>query len=142
MTFFAPGYVAVRCDLTFDGVQATAADMVLHEIWADSAARGHIERRLRLAVAEMIVKKLAPPVFEVRADTLRAEQPIDRAEALRLAQVYTNALAELSTRLEAAGENYAVTDARRAAGAGQSLVEKLESHQGRLPARPGEERAP
>ncbi|WP_060905338.1 hypothetical protein [Streptomyces scabiei] len=139
LPFSDPAYVTVRCDLTLDDVQATAVRMVHREIWSDhSGARAHVERELQLGVAQKIVEKLAPSVFEVRADTLCAEEHISRAEALRLAQAYTKAIADLSARLEAAGENYAVMDACRAADAGRALVEKLAGYEGRLPVRPGE----
>ncbi|MGW1497565.1 hypothetical protein ACWCQW_03055 [Streptomyces mirabilis] len=138
--FTMPNTVIARCTLTLDGVQASAARQVHSDIWHDPGARGHVEREMRLAVAQTIVEKIAPPVFEVDPGSLRrAEESISRAEALRLAKAHTNALVQLASRLEAAGENYAVVDALRAVEAGRMLVAKLESDEGRLPVRPGEE---
>lgn len=138
-TFIDPAQVAVRCELTIDGVQATAARLVHRDIWAGTPGmREAVERELRRDVAEQIVTKLAPAVVEVRTGSLVPEGSISRAEALRLAQAHTKSLADLADRLEAAGENYAVMDARRAVEAGRLLVAKLEGDTGRLPVRPGE----
>jgi len=134
-----PSYVAIfRCDLTIDGVQASAfqqVDRILMQERPDF--RAHVERELRCKVVEEIVEKLTPPVFEVQAGSLtRDEARVSRDEALRLAQVHAKALAELAPRLEEAGENYALTDAWQARDSVQALVDKLAGDDGRLPTDP------
>lgn len=130
-----PSYVATfRCDLTIDGVQANASRQVDRMLLQERPdVRAHVERDLRLAVAEKVVEKLAPPVVEVHPGSLEPEKRISRDEALRLAQGHAEALAELAERLEEAGENYALMDAWRTRDAAQALVAKLEGDDGRLP---------
>ena len=127
------------CELVLDGVKSSVfrqADRTL--LTEHPNFRTHIEREMRSAVARDLVEKLAPPVVEVRTGSLESEERISREEALRLAQAYTKALAELSLRLEKAGENYALMDALGAVDAGRAMVAKLEGPEGRLPVRPGE----
>ena len=98
--------------------------------------RDRIERDLRFAMAQEIVKKLAPEVVEVSSCGTEVEQRISRPEALRLAQSHARALAKLASRLEQAGENYALRDVRQARDAVQALVDTLEGDEGRLPTDP------
>lgn len=132
-----PSYVATfRCDLTIDGVQSSAFQQVDRMLLQERPDfRAHVERELRFKVAEEIVEKLAPAVVEVHSGSLESER-VSREEALRLAQVHAKALAELATRLEEAGENYALTDAWQARDAAQALVQKLEGDDGRRPTDP------
>lgn len=141
---YHPAYITLRCDLVVNGVQVSIVQPASREVWESNPhLRTRIEADLRRALGMQIAEKLAPPVFEVRQDTLaRDEARIDRTEALRLAEAHSKALADLCSRLEAAGENYAVMDARQAADAARALVAKLEGDEGRLPVRPGERRAP
>lgn len=134
-------YIVVRCDLAIDGVDAHAVRHVSRDVWFEHPdVRALVEKELRFTAAQHIVEKLAPPVYEVNPDTLRAEEStISRAEALRLAEGHGKALRAVADRLHAAGENYAVTDANRAVDAVRALVEKLAGDEGRLPVRPGDE---
>ena len=122
LPFSDPAYVTVRCDLTLDDVQAKAVRMVHREIWSDhSGARAHVERELQLAVAQKIVEKLAPSVFEVRADTLCAEERVSRAEALRRHGLTTEARRHRDARRDMAGRGPARPACQRASdGAGLS----------------------
>jgi hypothetical protein len=132
-----PNTATFRCAVTIDGVQANAFMQVDRMFMQERPDfREHVERRLRLQVAQEIVDKLAPEVVEVHPRSLAPDERVGRDEALRLAQVHAKALNELASRLEAAGENYALPDAWQARDAARALVDTLAGDDGRLPTDP------
>lgn len=129
--------VTFRCGLVVDGVPVSAyrqADAAL--LAAHPELRERIERDLRHAVAREIVDKVAPEVAQVRPDGSQHEQRLTREEAVRLARIHAQELAKLASRLEEAGENYALQAAWKARDAAQGLTETLDSDDGRLPTDP------
>ncbi|MGQ4343631.1 hypothetical protein [Streptomyces sp. SAS_275] len=126
-----------RCSLDVGGEQVTVfrqVDRMLLVTHPD--VRQVVERDARAALGREIVDKLAPEVEEVSPDGPTPEMRLDRAEGLRLAKAQVKALAGLASRLEEAGENYALQDAWQARDAAQALVDKLEGDDGRLPTDP------
>ncbi|MFJ8798483.1 hypothetical protein [Streptomyces sp. NPDC102487] len=121
-------------------MEGSVARQVPRHLWETKPGiRAVVEQQVRSDVVASIVERLAPPVYEVREDQAATKETVSRAEALRLAQSYTKSLTDLASRLEAAGENYALADARRLVEAGKALVATLEGNAGRLPQRPGED---
>lgn len=126
-----------RCSLDIGGEQVSTYQQVDRMLLASHPElRDRVEYDLRFAVAREVVEKLIPPVEEVGADLWESRGRVSRDEALRLARMQAGALAKLASRLEEAGENYALQDAWQARDAAQALVEKLESDDGRLPTDP------
>lgn len=127
--------VTFRCELDVGGERITAYRRVDRMLLAGHPqVRERVEYDLRSEVARKIVDQLAPEVEEVGLPV--PEGRISRDEALRLAKQQAAALAKLVSRLDEAGENYALPDAGRARDAAQALVEKLEGDDGRLPTDP------
>ncbi|MFJ6729335.1 hypothetical protein ACIQPQ_30985 [Streptomyces sp. NPDC091281] len=126
-----------RCSLDVGGERVTAHRQVARMLlMAHPEARDHVERELRLELAQEIVKKLDPPVEEVDWCGREVDRGVSRDEALRLATTQAQALSRLASQLEEAGENYALPDAWQARDAALALVAKLEGDDGRLPTDP------
>ncbi|MFI5992544.1 hypothetical protein ACIBAC_11910 [Streptomyces sp. NPDC051362] len=126
-----------RCSLDVGGERITVYRQVDRMLLTGRPEiRDWVQRDARSALAREIVDKLAPEVVEVSPDGPTPERRLDRAEALRLAKAQVKALAGLASRLEEAGENYALQDAWQARDTAQALVDKLEGDDGRLPTDP------